>query len=795
MRVLLLASWHHFAFLVITVALIGFGASGTALTLWRQWFTRSGGRTLLLLVVATAVSFPIVVGVTQHIPVESRVVPALLVESVLHWVLYWAFLSVPFFLGASAIGLALVLAGDRVAAVYASNLVGSAVGACIAPIAMHVMPPAWLATAMGAIVITGVVFTRSVKNRTAAWWVAAATAAGGVFLLLSPPSVRTDPFKYGRYVHDLVREGRAALEARAHGPRAVVEVYSGDAFHELAFLSGRRAPPEMLAVTLDGHWAGSVLRVRDEGTAGVVEHTMMSVPYALAPSRPSVLLLGEIGGANVWLALRHDARSVDVVQPNEELLDLLRGRLRDKGGLVFDQPRVTVIPREPRHYVEHGRSQYDLVQIASLESWAVASGGVGGLQQDNLLTVEGCEACLERLTPDGVLFACRAIETPPRDNAKILATLAEGLERSGVAHPAAHIAVVRDFLAVCTMVKRSPWTPEEIAKLRGVCEERQLTPVYFTGIRDDELNHPDELPGPAGESGGWLHHAAKRLLSSDARGFIEEWPFDIRPPSDDRPFFENFGKLGSLGLFMRTYGDLWLTRTELAFLFVLCAMVIVAVSGAFLTVVPLGIRREIRRAPGRGSTALYFTAIGLGYMMIEIVFLSRLIHVIGDPVIAGAVTIASFLFFSGAGSFAARRIDPLRTRAARRLLLALAALGLVTLSAAPLLAEIAGPLASAWRIGVSVIMIAPLAWFMGFPMPLGLGRLGKAGAPLVPWAWGVNGFASVLAPPLATAVGMAVGFRVAGAIAVLCYALAAAVYGALPRPAGSGEDSSGPHRS
>lgn len=779
MRVLLLASWHHFAFLVITAALVGFGASGTALTLFRPWFIRAGGRNLSLLIAATAVSFVLATGAAQLVPVETRIVPALLARTVLEWILYWSLLSAPFFLGATAIGLALVLAGPRLPVVYASNLAGSAAGACLALLAMRVMPPMWLPVLMGAVAVTGL-FAKGLRKRAAAWVLAGALAAALLAIFGLPRSVRVDPFKYGRYVEDLAREGRAVLEERAYGPRAVVEVYSGDAFHELAFLSGRRAPPDLLAVTMDGHWAGSVLRVRDQEGAAVVEHTLMAAPYALAPSEPSVLILGEVGGANVWLALRHDAERIHVVQPNEELIELLLGKLRGEGGNVFDMPGVTVIAREPRHYVDHARDRYDLVQIASLESWVVASGGMGGLQQDNLLTVEGLRACLERLEPDGVLFACRAVETLPRDNAKLIATLSESLRTLGAERPDAHFAVVRDFLAVCTMVKRSPWTPGEIANVRRLCNDRDLTPVYFPGVRDDELNYPDELPGPPEESGDWLHHAAMTLLSDDAADFIQKWPFDLRPPTDDRPFFDNFGKLSSVRLFMRTYGDLWLTRTELAFLFVLGAAAIVAISGALLTVIPLGIRRDVRSARGRGAVALYFSAIGLGYLMTEIVFLSRLIHLVGDPVIAGAVAIAAFLFFSGAGSFASRLVDPMRSTAARRLLIALALAGALTLSAAPLAAGVAGSLGLVARIGVSVAWIAPLAFLMGFPMPLALSRLGRAGAPLVPWAWGVNGFASVLAPPLATAIGMGVGFRAAGIIAVMLYAAAGAAYGALP---------------
>ena len=781
MRVLLYASWHHFAFLVISAALLGFGASGTALCFTRRWLVARGDSAIFALILAAAVSLPVATQIAQHIPVEARFVPALLARHIAWWILYWGILFVPFFLGASAIGLALMVAGDRLPTIYAFNLAGSAAGACIAPLAMHVVPPAWLAAMMGAITLAGILPMRILRTRKGAFAAVAATVATCAFLWFSPPQIRTDPFKYVSYVDDLVKDGRAIEVARLYGARATVEVYAGEAFHELAFLSPDGTPPPMLAVTLDGHWAGSVLRVRNAAAAGVVDHTMMSVPYAVAPAEPDVLLLGETGGANVWLAERRGARAIDVVQPNGQITRLFRGTLRDEGGVVFERRGVRVVNEEPRHFVDHTDARYDLIQLVTLESWAVATGGVGGLQQDNLVTVEGLEACLERLAPNGIVSVCRAIESPPRDNAKILTTLIEALKRSGAARPAEHIAVVRDFIAVCTMVKASPWTLDEIEKIRALCAERQLTPVYFTGIRDDELNHPDRLPGPSGERGDWLHHVAVTLFSGDANALIDGWPFDIRPPTDDRPFFENFGKLKSIRLLRETFGDLWLTRTELAFLFVLGVMVIIALSGAIMTVAPLGFQREIRRAPGRGGAALYFAAIGSGYIIMEITLLSRLIHLIGDPILAGAVTIAGFLFFSGLGSLFAQRIDPSRVSFIRRLIVVLVAAGAIVLVVSGPVVFLAGAFALPIRLAVAGLLIAPIAFLMGFPMASGLRQLESAAPPLVPWAWGVNGFASVLAPPLATAIGMSAGFRTAGVIALVLYSLAAIAFGALPR--------------
>ena len=779
MRVLLCASWHHFAFLVVSVALLGFGASGTLLSLAGRRFEDRGEGAFFALVLLTALSLPNASRVAAEIPVEARFLPALLVKQIGMWVLYWAVWFIPFLFGATAIGLSLVLSGDRVPTIYGFNLLGSAVGACAAPVAMSCVHPKWLPVIMGCVILSAALPLRAARSRRGVVWVALTGAGILIFAVVEPPEIRVDPFKYASYVRDLVDAGRAAPVTRAYSPRSAVEVYSGDVFHEIAFLSPGRVPPPLFVVTGDGHWAGSVLRVGSVGDAAVVDNTMMALPYAFVPERPSVLLLGETGGTNVWLAARRGARAVEVAQPDGKLLRAIRGLPGGAGG-VYDLPGVAVRVEEPRHFVGHSEKRYDLIQLAGLESWAVTTGGLAGLQQDHLLTVEGIGACLDRLSPRGILTVCRAIETPPQTSAKMLSTLARSLATRGIESPADHVVILRDYLSSCTMVRTAPWTLEEIETVRRVCEERELTPVFFPGIREDELNRPDRIPGPPGQPGDWLHYAAVSLFSSDAERFVEEWPFDIRPPTDDRPFFENFGRLASIGVLRNAYGELWPTRTELGLLFVIGASLIILAVGAVLTIVPLDFRPEIRRAERRGTAALYFAAIGLGYMTAEICVLSRLTRIVGDPVLAGAATVAGFLLFSGAGSLAAQRIDPARTTLVRGLLAAAAGACAALWILSGRLADPLGSLSLSSRILAGILLIAPAAFLMGFPMPLALRRAGNAEPALVPWAWGVNGFASVLAPPVATAIALSSGFTAAGAAAIVSYAAACILYRHLP---------------
>lgn len=785
MRLLLAASWHHFAFLVISVVLLGFGASGTALSILpRSWIMPRAGGVLLGLVLAAAASIPICTGLAQHIPLEARFVPSLMWRQIGCWIAYWALLGIPFFLGAGAIGLSLMAAGRDVPGIYAANLLGSAAGSILASAAMTLVPPAWLAPLTAGLVLIGAAGLNAGSAITRRLgWIACVTITL-TYLAVDPPRVRLDPYKYGAYVERLERQELASSVAVEYGSRAVVQAYRGDVFHDIPFLSGGATPPSITILVADGHYAGSVLDVGSPPEAAVVDQTVMAFPYALTPPGSRVLLLGEAGGSNVWLAERHDAASIRVVQPDANIVALLRGPLRERGGGVFDLPGVVVEAAQPRHFVEHTRERFDLVQLVTLESSAAGSGGTGGMGQDHLITVEGITACLDRLTGEGILTATRGIQTPPRDNLKLLATFVAALDKNHVRTPEDHIVIVRDFLAVCTMVKASPWTAHQVRRIRSVCADRSLTPVWFPGIRSDELNQPDALPGPPGAPGDWYHHAATRLFSPSAREFIDDWPFDIRPPTDDRPFFLDFCKLASIGELKRTFGDLWLTRTELAFLFVLAAIVVVGVGAVALTLLPLLLHRERRRGGGLGAAVGYFGAIGLGYLLLEMTFLSRLQHWIGDPVSAAAVTITAFLFFSGLGSLTAQRTVRNPTRLIRGVIALLLVVGVLEVVFVGRLSGTVGSLPYLVRCAASLVVVAPLGYLMGFPMPMALARLDQSAAPLIPWAWGINGFASVLAAPLATAVGMSWGFRTVGVLALILYVIPAMLFVKLPAPVG-----------
>ncbi len=779
MRILLVASFHHFAFLVISVALLGFGASGTALLLGRSWMVRRADGMLFALCLATAVSMPVCAAVTRHVVLEGRVVPGDLLRQAAGWLLVWAVLTIPFLLGAAAGGLGLLLAPQRAGAVYGANLLGSAAGSLGAPLAMTIVAPAWLPVACGGAAVSAAAVLAAARPRR---WIAmaAASAAAAGWLAADPPRIAVDPFKDGARMSRLAEQGSVALAGAAFGPRAVVEAFRGPVLHDLPFLSMGTMPPPLGVLLCDGSLAGSVLEVTEARGAAAVDGMLSAFPYDLVSGASRVALLGEAGTGNVWLALRRGASSIDFVQPDPNVVGLLRGALRDHGGAVLEDPAVRVHVTEPRHFVASSEGPFDLIQVSALEGQPAGSGGVGGLAQDHLLTIEGMAACLRRLAPGGAVAITRGIQTPPRDNLKIIATVLEALRRRGAASPEAHVVVVRDFLAVCTIARAEPWPPESTAAIRAAAGARQLTPVWWVGVEPQELNRPDALPQPPGEAGDWYHHAVRELAGPERDRFIAAWPFDIRPPTDDRPYFHDFCRLGSLAALRAAYGDLWLTRSDLAFVFVLAAAAAVAVAGAAATLLPL----RLVAAAGRGPIAAYFGAIGLAYMLLEMLVLSRLTLVAGDPVRAAAVTIGGFLLFSGLGSICSERVR----RPRRALPIIVAAIVLADAAETVLLGAV-GPAAAGLppvaRYLGSLAVVAPLAWLMGFPMPLALARVGSgdSGRGRIAWAWGTNGFASVLAAPLAQAAAMAWGWTAAAAAGLALYAVAGAVFSRLPAEA------------
>jgi hypothetical protein len=349
---------------------------------------------------------------------------------------------------------------------------------------------------------------------------------------------------------------------------------------------------------------------------------------------------------------------------------------------------------------------------------------------------------------------------------------------------------------------RSPLNDAARARLTAAIDAFNLTPVWYDGLPPERINQPDQLAGPPGSDVDWLHHAAGEIFSPRREAFYEAWLTNVRPPRDDSPFFWDFYKPGAVAVLRNAYQDLWLTRAELGRLFLYASLVIAGAAAILLILAPLAVARLLQRRSGTGETAgiakpyrrhergaassesdgsraarsrlptiamiLYFAAIGVGFMGIEMALISRAIHWLGDPVIASALIIGALLVLSGLGSLVSLRTFRRGAWAPATIVAILT----MFVAAAAFLAHQYSAVAGVASAAIAVIAI-PLAFVMGTPLPTGIARLADRAAALVPWAWGVNGVASVIGTSLAMVIAMSLGYRYVFALAVALYACAA----------------------
>jgi len=404
------------------------------------------------------------------------------------------------------------------------------------------------------------------------------------------------------------------------------------------------------------------------------------------------------------------------------------------------------------------------------------------LHEDFLLTREGMALCLRRLRPGGLITITRGVQAPPRDNIKILATLAEALESTGIRKPAEHVVQLRNYLAVTTIASPSPIQADTLDRLVSVCRE--------LGIDLEWPPHPDVDPTrsfndirqkPPGVDYSYFHYAARQIFSPQRAEFLKGWRYNVVPASDDSPYFYNFFRWKSLPAFMEAHGRHWLQRMELGYVVVVASLVEVTVVGAVLMLLPLRwLRHRGRAARGRLPTLVYFLLLGLAFMLLEMVLILKFTHFLGDPILSAAGILSAFLVFSGLGSAVSGR---LHARPLKAITIAAVAISVLAIAASLLLDGVFS-LAASWptaaRFALSTALVAPLAFMMGWPFPNGLSALQRGGSPLVPLAWGVNGFASVAGPPTAVLLAVAGGFGTVMVLAAILYGCAGIVAWRLP---------------
>ncbi len=791
-RVLAPMVWHHVAWSVVTLTLLGFAAGGAWLACRRD--ASDDAPTVSRRLADHALLFAF--GVVATYAFVTRVRPP---ASTRTWGLALAALQdgvlvVPMIAAGLVVARSLAAAGERVGRAYAWNMGGSALGCLLYVPALRALGGEGAVLAAAALGAAGAACLAGRADRRAA--TAAVVAVGTAALaVVAPTALFEVPVAPTKAMAHVLAQPGMRVERTAWDPVCRVDVVG----------PGPDAPDADRLVFQDGG-APTVLPLGSaEERYGLLAEPGLG--YLLfEDSAPDVLAIGIGGGVDIVMARAPrtfpDGSRVRFtgVEINAATVGLMRGEYAERTGHRYTLPDVTVHHDEGRSWLRRSEGRFDLLQLSGADTYTALASGSLVLTESYLYTAEALDDMLAHLTDRGAICALRFLFEPPRECLRFVALAVDALRRAGAEAPERHVLVIgapgREAVTAegrtvgvgygAVIITREPLRPGQVARY----EELDARTPY-------EL-----LAAPGVARDGVFADYLDAVAAGTDDAFRAAYPFDVGPVTDDLPFFFRFHRWGDVwralvGAAPRArdaddpavqYLD-FIGEAPVALVVLLLLLAGSAAAVAALVALPLAVfRRRGLAVAGRGRLTLLFGGLGAGYMLVEVAALQRFVLYLGRPGLALPVVLGTFLVASALGAaWAGRRADPRRTLAGALVVVPVLLTALVVVLPVFFAATLDRPLPV--RAALAALVLAPAGFAMGVPFPCGLAWVRRRAEPWLPWAFGVNGALSVLASVLAVLGALAAGFRAVFVLGALAYV--ASLVAARGLPSGSEGTGSG----
>ena len=762
-RVFSFTIWHHFGYLVISTALLGFGASGSFLAVRPDFGATSLGSALASCVLLSGLTMVGVLGFVSLVPLHPMSILADFRQLAL-LLAYQLVTAIPFFFSGLAVSLALRAAATRVDRLYFWDLLGGGLGCLCAVGLMNLLtPPGAVVVAAAVLTAAAVPFAQRAVHRRVGVALAVLLLAGAWFAERLPfTPARTKEYsvqveKLG--AEPVTREWTALFRTDLvkAGPRPSRRWVPG---------LSNVAPPDLAwpayFLSHDGTAGAGLFDLRGGYELDFVAHHVLQFPYLIANPDPRVLVIGVGGGKDIIVAAQMGASHVTGVELDPVALRFILDDLNSVGAGFFHQPHIELLASEGRHFIHSSPRKYDVIQLTGVDTLSAINNGAYVLAENYLYTVQAVHDYLDHLTPGGILsFAMGSVDPDePRSAGRLVSVARRALRERGIERPDRHVAVIHSgALAAEVMIKTTPYDAREVRALAARARRLRMQPLL--------------LPGREG------HPVFEGLISktgAEREEFLSNLRFRVDATSDDNPFFLSFFRWGDL------FAPGRLTPSHVTALgqIVLGVLLIsLTVLGGILILVPLVVfrRRGIAGSVGQRLGVMgFFMALGLGFMLFEISLIQRFVLFLGYPTYSLSVTLCSLLVFLGWGSYLSRRFVGRERVALPGAVVAIAVLAFFYVEGLPVVQGWFFESPLALRVVLTALMLAPLGLAMGLFFPLGIRTASSIHEDLVPWAWGINGCASVTAGVLAVVLAMSHGFGFVWKLSVVVYAVGTAVF-------------------
>jgi SAM-dependent methyltransferase len=752
--------YYHYAFSVIAAAMFGLTFGAVLVALNPRWFPIKGLRTQVSLA-ALGFSITSVITLAVHLRLcqfmSSQIGPVL--------VSIFLLAAIPFTCSGIVICLILTRHSRQSGPLYAADLAGSAAGCLFVALLFH------FTDGIGALFLCAATATLAgawpSRQQSRRVWLGCLAAS---LILFSLAAAQTSLWHRHESLLPITHsKGYRVLQPlferwNTHS-RVTVTPHDDIPFGWGLYPGAvRERRIEQRYLEMDSNASTIITRFNgDLSTVDYLRHDIINAGHVLGPGG-KVLVIGVGGGRDILSALVAGRDQIVGVEINPDIIRAVTRDFAEFSGNLAKHPKVRIEINDARSFAAGTDESFDMIQVSLVDTWAATAAGALVLTENSLYTLEAWGQFLDRLSDNGVLSFSRWFSPElPYESYRLFNLALESLRSRGITEPLDHLVILtsppaqKGIPGIATLLaSRRPFTPEEISRLQRYAGENGFTVVL----------------APGSESGGEFRDLTtpEGLLAAE-----KLWYVDLSPPTDNSPFFFEFSHPRDLFGWRLWSGhkaaNLEVPRQMLALLILVTALVCLCI------IIPLQTKCCDRSSPLIPPGLVFFSAIGFGFMHVEISLIQRLVVLLGNPTQSLTVVLFTLLLASGAGSwFWGRQLVPGDSRSLARFMAALlVSLGIIGLATPWLVANLM-PASGIVRIAVSALLVGWAGFFMGGAMPWALQSTAPLGRDTTSWFWGVNGATSVSATVSAVVISLFMGISAAywtGWVAYVVAALAA----------------------
>ncbi len=769
LRILSISDYYHFAFLIVSIALLGFGISGSFLYFFINKFKDPN---FILLFFSFCFSISIIISfiAIDLIPFDSFKI-AWELRQIFYLAVYYLSLLLPFFFGGSFIGY-IFFAQEKPGITYFYNLIGSAAGSLLV---IFLIPFISERGVIIASTVVGLAATFILINKR---YLKVFLISVVIFLILLSSvllyfpqvmDIRMSPYKS---LPTVLRYPDSKVIYSGENSYSVVNVIESSSIKSAPGISLKygKAPPAQLGITIDGDNLSAITKVQEDiSEPGFMEYLPISLLFTAKPYPENVLVIEPGGGMDVLSCLYFDSGSVYVVESNSLVVDVLEKDFSEFSGKIYNRDNVKIYETSSRNFAKVAPVHFDLIIISLSDSFHPISSGAYSLNENYLYTTQSFKDLIKILKKDGVLAITRWVQFPPSENLKILSTLMDSCSKLDIKDVSSNIFGFRSWSTLTTMFKKDGFLPQEISDLKMKTGELNFDIVYYNSVTEEEVNIYNQLDRP------YFYNFYKEILEDDDKdreNFYDSYYFNISPSIDDMPYFFDFFRFGQVSDIIKYFGKSTQPFGGGGYLILIAALIISIILSILLILFPLRIKRiniNIRRDY---RFLIYFLALGFGYFFIELPFIQRFILILGEPAYSLSVILFSLMLSAGLGSYLSSRFR----FDLRLVILILVSYIAVFIWSFPFVSDFIISKDLWQRFFYTILLIMPAGFFMGIPFPTGISKAKQKRKEIIPWLWAVNGCASVIGSIAAVIISIHFGFFIVIGISVLLYILALISY-------------------